>query len=240
MKLSIIIPCYNEGKTIKTNIKDKVIPFLNELDLDYEIIAVSDGSKDNTKQQIQSIKEIKSIAYTPNRGKGGAVKEGILNSSGDYILFMDADLSTDLNAMHDVIKHMGEYDCIIGSRHVKGSNIVIKQPFYRQFIGYMCRKLVNANFHFNYKDTQCGFKAFRKEYALEMAKRQIINGFAFDVEYLYFAKLNKLTTIEIPVIWENDRSTTVRVTSSSVRFLKDMKLIKKNKKNYVLGEKQNG
>lgn len=237
MKLSIIIPCYNEGKTIKENITKKVIPYLNDLDIDYEIIAVNDGSKDNTKKQIESIEGIKAISYKPNRGKGGAIKEGILNAEGEYILFMDADLSTDLSAFKDVIKYIGEYDCIIGSRHVKGSNIVIKQPLYRQFIGYMCRKLVNANFHFNYKDTQCGFKAFRKEYALEMAKRQIINGFAFDVEYLYFAKLNKLSCIEIPVIWENDRSSTVRVTSSSVRFLKDMKIIRKNKKNYLLGEK---
>lgn len=240
MKLSVIIPCYNESKNIKNNIENKIIPFFDALKIKYEIIAVNDGSKDNTREIIQSIKDIEAITYSPNRGKGGAIKEGILNSTGDYILFMDADLSTDLIAVNDVVANMGKYDFIIGSRHLKNSNLVEKQPLIRQFIGYMCRKLVNMKFHFNYKDTQCGFKAIKREYALEMANRQIINGFAFDVEYLYIAKLNNLTTIEIPVIWENDRSSTVRITSSSINFLKDMKLIKKNKKNYIFKESNNG
>lgn len=234
MKLSIVVPCYNEGKSIKKNITKKVIPYLDENGFDYELILVDDGSKDNTKKQIESIEGVKAISYKPNRGKGGAVKEGILNASGDYVLFMDADLSTDLSAFNYIKEYMGEYDFIIGSRHVKGSKIVIKQPLHRQFIGYMCRKLVNANFKFNYKDTQCGFKAIKTSIAKEIATRQIINGFAFDVEYLYFAKINKLTTIEIPVIWENDRSSTVIVTSSSIRFYKDLKVIKKNKKKYML------
>ena len=240
MKLSIIIPCYNESKNIKSNILDKVIPFLSNLDVEYEIIAVNDGSKDNTGEVIKSIEGINAISYTPNRGKGGAVKEGILNATGDYVLFMDADLSTDLSAIHDVIKHMGEYDLIIGSRHLKGSKLVQKQPLIRQFIGYMCRKLVNFKFHMHYKDTQCGFKAIRSEFAKEIATRQTITNFAFDVEYLYIARLNNLETIEIPVIWENDLSSTVKIASSSFKFLKDMSRIKKNKKNYIFKEKQNG
>lgn len=237
MKISIIIPCYNESRNIKTNVENKVIPFMEELKIDYEIIVVNDGSKDNTGDIIKDIKNIKAISYLPNRGKGGAVKEGILNAEGDYILFMDADLSTDLSAINNVISNMGKYDLIIGSRHMKDSVLVQKQPLIRQFIGYMCRKLVNMKFHMHYKDTQCGFKAIRTDYAKEFAKRQIINNFAFDVEYLYIARLNNLSAVEIPVIWENDLSSTVKITSSSLKFLKDMKLIKKNKNNYIFREK---
>ena len=119
---------------------------------------------------------------------------------------------------------------------MKDSKLVQKQPLIRQFIGYMCRKLVNMKFHMHYKDTQCGFKAIKTEYAKEFANRQIINNFAFDVEYLYIARLNNLTAVEIPVIWENDLSSTVKIASSSLKFLKDMNLIKKNKSNYIFKE----
>lgn len=235
-KISIIIPCYNEGACIKENIENKVIPFLKQHDFNYELILVDDGSKDDTKKVIESIDGIVAISYLPNRGKGGAVNEGIKAASGDYIMFMDADLSTDLNALLVVRNKCSQYDFIIGSRHLKESVLPQKQPLIRQFIGYVCRCLVNLKFHFHYKDTQCGFKAMKNEIAKDIANKQIINGFAFDVEYLYYAKLNKIPVLEIPVVWINDTSSTVKITSSSIQFLKDMKKIKKNKKNYLLSE----
>lgn len=237
MKLSIIIPCYNEESCIKENI-EKTLDYLskNLNSKDYEIIAISDGSKDNTLQIIESIPNIKGIGYTPNRGKGGAVKYGIEHASGDYILFMDADLSTALSALKDVIDNLYKYDVICGSRHHKKSVIVKKQPLSRIFIGWCCRKLVNMKFHFHLSDTQCGFKAFRTSFAKEMVERQIINGFAFDVEYLYIAFLNKQSLIEIPVVWSNDEGSTVSPIKSSLRFFKDMRIIKKNKKNYLINK----
>ncbi len=235
MKLSIVIPCYNEEKCIKENI-EKTVNYLNKvLDKnDYEIIAVSDGSKDDTLKVIESIPGIKGIGYTPNRGKGGAVKYGIEQANGDYVLFMDADLSTALSAIQDVLDNMYKYDVISGSRHHKNSVIVKKQPFTRVFIGWCCRKLVNMKFHFHLTDTQCGFKAFRTSFAKEMVKKQIVNGFAFDVEYLYIAFLNKQSLVEIPVVWSNDEGSTVSPIKSSIRFFKDMRIIKRNKNNYLL------
>lgn len=232
-KLSIIIPCYNEADCIKDNMEKKVVPFLKENKVDYELILVSDGSKDNTAEVIKNMSGIIPIAYSPNRGKGGAVKEGILNASGEFILFMDADLSTDLSAINDVIQNMDKYDFIMGSRHLKGSKLPQKQPLIRQFVGWCCRKLVNMTFHFNYKDTQCGFKAIKTDIAKDIARKQIINGFAFDVEYLYYAKLHKIKALEIPVTWINDTSSTVKVASASTQFLKDMRKMKKNKQNYL-------
>ncbi len=235
MILSVIIPCYNEGKCIKENVL-KVDNFLKTIltKEDYEIIAVSDGSKDDTLSIIESIKEIKGIGYTENKGKGGAVKYGIEHALGDYILFMDADLSTDLSAIKDVLTNINKYNAIIGSRHHKKSNIIKKQPFSRVFIGWCCRKLVNLKFHFHLTDTQCGFKAFKTSFAKKMIKKQTINGFAFDVEYLYIAYLNKQSLLEIPVTWSNDEGSTVSPIKSSIRFFKDLSLIKKNKKKYII------
>ena len=89
-------------------------------------------------------------------------------------------------------------------------------------------------FGFHYSDTQCGFKCIEGEFAQKMIQKQIINGFAFDVEYLYIAKLNKISTYEIPVIWRDDRGSTVSPLKSSIKFFKDMKKIKKNRNNYII------
>ena len=232
--LSIIIPCYNEGEAIRDNINNRVIPYLKYKNIKYELILVNDGSKDNTLDEMMTIPGVNVVSYTPNRGKGYAVKQGLIEAKGDYILFMDADLSTDLKAIEDVIQFQKDYDIIIGSRHHKASVIVKKQPFIRRFIGRGCRFLVNMKFHFHFTDTQCGFKAMNKELAKLIIEKQQIDNFAFDVEYLYIAKLNKKRIKEIPVVWENDRSSTVSPLQSSIKFFKDLKIIKKNKEKYYV------
>ena len=232
MKLSIIIPCYNESKDIAKNV-DIVKDYLKENKIDYELIVVNDGSKDNTKEVIESIPDIIPVSYEPNRGKGGAVKEGILNATGDYVLFMDADLSTDISAINQVVEIAPTCDLLIGSRHAKGSVIKKKQPLLRVFIGWCCRLLVNMKFHTHLKDTQCGFKAMRLDVAKRIIEKQLINNFAFDVEYIYIAKLNDLTIKELGITWSDDRESTVSPFKSSIKFFKDLRFIKKNKKNYL-------
>ena len=174
-----------------------------------------------------------SVSYDDNHGKGYAIRQGILASKGEYILFMDTDLSTDLSAVHTVLDNINKYDFIVGSRHLKESVIPQKQPPIRQFIGWVCRKLVNISFGFHLKDTQCGFKAIKGDIAREMSLKTIVDRFAFDVEYLYYAKLHKYSVLEIPVTWINDESSTVKIGKSSIEFLKDMSRIKENKKHYL-------
>lgn len=232
MKLSIIIPCYNESTDILAKSKI-VLKKMETLSLESELLLVNDGSKDNTKEIIQTIKGIIPCGYDINKGKGGAVKCGIENATGDYILFMDADLSTDLSAIDTLIPLLDKYDMVIGSRHHKDSKIPIKQPKKRIFIGWCCRKLVNMVFHFHYTDTQCGFKAIKIDLAKQIIQKQIINGFAFDVEYLYISHLNNKTIIEMPIIWSDDRGSTVSPIKSSIKFFKDVFKIKRNKKNYL-------
>ena len=237
-KLSIIVPCYNEGRKIRQNLEQKVLPFLKERKINFEIILVNDGSKDNTKElfSILVLENVLPLGYDDNRGKGGAVKFGIEQASGDYVLYMDADLSTDLKALDLIYSDKDNADMYVGSRHLKESVLAKKQGLVRRFIGKSCRIIVNSTFKFRFKDTQCGFKAIRTTYAKEMAQRQIINGFAFDVEYLYMAKLNNLKIKEIPVIWENDEDSKVSTFKSSIRFFKDVRIIKKNKDNYLFSK----
>ena len=232
MKLSIVVPCYNESKDIAKN-SEIIKNYLESIKQDYELILVNDGSKDNTKEVIEAIPGVKALSYEPNRGKGGAVKYGIENATGDYALFMDADLSTDLEAIDKFIKLAPNYDMVIGSRHAKDSVIKKKQPALRVFIGWCCRKLVNMKFHFKYKDTQCGFKAMRTDIAKKIVSKQVVNNFAFDVEYLYIAKLNNLSIYEMGVIWADDRGSTVSPLKSSIKFFKDLSFIKKHKKTYL-------
>ena len=232
MKLSIVVPCYNESKDIAKN-SEIIKKHLEDIKQDYELILVNDGSKDNTKEVIESIPGVKALSYEPNRGKGGAVKYGIENATGDYVLFMDADLSTDLSAIEKFLKLAPDYDMVIGSRHAKDSVIKKKQPALRVFIGWCCRRLVNMKFHFKYKDTQCGFKAMRTDVAKKIVAKQVVNNFAFDVEYLYIAKLNNLSIYEMGVIWADDRGSTVSPLKSSIKFFKDLSFIKKHKKTYL-------
>ena len=231
MKLSIIIPCYNESKDIANNV-EIVKNYLLDNKIDYELILVNDGSKDNTKEVIEAIPGVVPVSYDNNRGKGGAVKEGINHATGDYVLFMDADLSTDISAIKKVIEEAPACDLLIGSRHAKDSVIKKKQPLLRVFIGWCCRQLVNMKFHTKLKDTQCGFKAMRIDVAKKIAEKQLIDQFAFDVEYIYIAKLNNLTMKEIGVTWSDDRTSTVSPFKSSVKFFKDINRIKKNRNHY--------
>ena len=232
MKLSVVIPCYNEAKELKEK-TEIVLKKLSSLPIESELILVNDGSKDNTKDVIELIGGVKYSGYDINKGKGGAVKQGILDATGDYVLFMDADLSTDLSAIDLLLPMLETEDFVIGSRHHKESKIPIKQPLKRRFIGWCCRKIVNNKFHMKYKDTQCGFKCIKKELADKIVSKQIINGFAFDVEYLYIAKLNNVKVSEMPIIWRDDRGSTVSPLKSSIKFFKDLKVIKKNKSNYL-------
>lgn len=231
MKISFIVPCYNESEDILRKSQELLSYFQNN-NLDYELILVNDGSKDNTEEIINGIEGVTTVSYHPNHGKGYAIKEGILKATGDYVLFMDADLSTDLKCILDFLPLLDKYDMVIGSRHMKESVVPIKQPLKRRIISLGCHILVNMYFGFKYHDTQCGFKAIKTDIAKEIANRQIIDGFAFDVEYLYFMKLNGYHVLEVPVTWRDDRGSTVKKGASSA-FMKDMRKIKKNKKNYL-------
>jgi glycosyltransferase involved in cell wall biosynthesis len=235
--LSIIIPCYNEGQKLVNNIQ-KINNYLskNIPNLIYEIIVVNDGSTDNTykilESNIEKFKNTILCTYEQNKGKGGAVKEGVKKATYDWILFMDADLSTDLSAIKTVLQNTNNNKIIIGSRRHKKTVLMKKQGLLRKIVGIGCIILTNIITNLWLLDTQCGFKAVKTSLAKKIIKKQTINKWAFDVEWLYIAKVNNIKAIEIPVIWDNDEDSKVSVLSSSINFFKDLFKIIKNKNKY--------
>lgn len=237
--ISIVIPCYNESDKLYNNIC-LLDNFLSEniLNDTYEIILSNDGSKDNTLDIMNELSKkyfnIKLINNETNEGKGSAVRKGMLNASGRYVIFMDADLATDLSAINDSIKELDNgFDVVIGSRRIKGADIRIKQPIHRRFIGKSCSIITNALLHLNVEDTQCGFKCFKQEIINKVFSSQQIKGFAFDAEVLYISKLYGYSIKELPVIWRNAETTTVKAGSDSLKFFKQLFSIKSNKKFYL-------
>lgn len=244
MKVSIIIPDKNQSKTFLPNLWNVFLPYFDACGLTYDVLIVADGSNDEEwgilrKQNFPA--HVHLLDDEGLKGKGNAVKKGILSSDADYVLFFDADNATDIHVFDDFKKDLGKVDAMIASRDVKGSKYAKKQPLLRRITHFGARMVVKMKFpKLGVKDTQCGFKCFRRAVAKEMAKRQIVMGFAFDVEYLYFLSLNGFKVKEYPCTWTDDAEDSsvkgVRKTSST--FAKDLKRIKKNKARYLLSKEE--
>jgi len=208
-QLSLIIPCYNEKKRISQTLS-QIIEFLNPKNINYEIITVDDGSGDDSFQIIQKFSNVKIIKHEKNQGKGAAVKTGIINSTGEFILFTDADNSTPIEELEKFWRKRHDYDILIGSRYLPESNIKIKQPWYRNVVTFLGNKMIRLILGLKYKDTQCGFKLFKKNIAKELFNMQTINRWGFDIEILYLAKKKNYQVKEIPVTWINSADSKVK------------------------------
>jgi len=233
-KISLVIPAYNEEKLIVSSIK-KVLTYMLKNKYNFEVIVVDDGSKDKTKEKVRSIKDkhVKLLSYKPNKGKGHAVKTGMLAAKGDLLLFLDADLSTPIEEIEKFIPLTKKYDVVIASRALKESKIKVHQPFYREFIGKVFNKMVQLLAVWGIKDTQCGFKMFTRKAANMIFKRQRIYGWAFDVELLFIAKKYRLKIKEMPVTWINEGDSRVSPIKSSIQmFIQILKINLNNIKGY--------
>ena len=236
-ELSIIVPCYNEETTILNSTK-KIITYMTSTlpDVSFELILVNDGSKDQTANKIQiattDYNVVVPVIYDDNGGKGKAVREGILKAKGKYMLFMDADLSTDLSGIKSFMNEIKEFDMVIGSRRHPDSIIPKPQGTLRKLIGQSCVIITKTITRMNFNDTQCGFKGFKYELGKLLAEKQKIMGWAFDVEYLYIATIHHKTVKSIPVKWENDEDSKVSPIKSSISFFIELFKIISNKKYY--------
>jgi len=222
--LSIIIPTYNEvtriGKTL-----DVIISYLKKQSYSSEIIVSDDGSEDETLL-ITSAKlgEVQSqmIRCPKNRGKGHAVRSGVLKSSGEFILFTDADLSTPIEEVARFIEKINDYEVVIGSRSLEGSNLVERQPFWREWMGKIFNKLARMTTFKGISDSQCGFKLFRRQAALSIFQKQKMEGFSFDVEILYLAQRLGYKVLELPVTWAHSDNTRVNMISDPFKMFLDL------------------
>lgn len=225
--ISIIIAAFNEEKRIIPSLL-KIKEYLTKQDLPYEIIVVDDGSTDGTHavvtDLIKDIPYLKVIHYAPNKGKGHALRTGVLASKGDIILLSDADLSTPIEELSKLLPLINDnkYDIVIGSRALALSEILKRQPWWRQSMGKFFNKLVKALVIENFKDTQCGFKVFRGDIARSLFKEAQIDRFAYDVEILAIGKKKGCKIVEAPVRWINSPESKVDPIRDSVQMLFDL------------------
>ncbi len=228
--LSIVIPAYNEEKRLTPFIND-VLTYINKLKKEIEIIIVDDGSNDNTNQIAQEFastdKRIRIITSQENCGKGSAVKKGILNAKGSYILFIDADGATSITELDKVFPLIeNKNDIIIGSRNIKGS--LVKRNIWRRFLAFVFNLTVNAFAVSNIKDTQCGFKILQKDIAIELFTKMKENRWAFDVELLYLAQFSGYSITEIPVNWDTKEGSKLQPIKDGIKMFFAIFRIKRN------------
>jgi dolichyl-phosphate beta-glucosyltransferase len=245
MKISVVLPVKNQTAKLVSNLKSKLLPYYDSLGIDYEVLIVSDGSDEPNQNAMilamQSLpKQVKLVPYENHKGKGHNVQRGFLAATGDYVMFMDADMATDLHTLEKMLPDLGKYDAFIASRHCPGARILSKQTATRRLISSCSRKLIKDRFHFgDIHDTQCGYKLFKTSVGKLLAKKQHDDGFAFDVEYLYIMKLNGLTVKEVPCDWTDDPDSSIgHPFKTSLAFYKEMKAIKKAKASYLFNEEE--
>ncbi|MBU0612488.1 glycosyltransferase family 2 protein [Patescibacteria group bacterium] len=226
--LSLVIPVYNEEKRIKESLK-KIVSYLNDVCAEYEIIIVDDGSSDKTQDVVKEMAtdRFRIILVNENRGKGYAVKKGMLVARYEYVLFSDADLSTPIEELEKFSKHIENFDIIIGSRAMKDSNIEIHQPWFKEFLGRVGNKVIQFMLLPGIQDTQCGFKLFNKK-SLAVFEKQTINRWGFDFEILWLAKKMGFRIKEIPVRWINDFGTKVSGFSHYINTFTELLKIRWN------------
>jgi len=231
MFFSIVIPLYNEEERLPKNI-DKIFDFFNEIkNHNFEIIFVNDGSTDNTEKALEKYKnryDFKIIRYAPNRGKGYAVKQGVMTAQGDWIIFFDIDLATPLeefNNLCDFIKPGDEI--IIGSRRLKNSKIKRSESKLRTFLGHGFTKISNILVP-GVTDFTCGFKCLSNEAAKKIFIAAKIERWGFDTEILYIAKLKRIQIRQMPVTWLHDNDSRVKVFNAIASSFKELTQMKFN------------
>lgn len=219
MHLSVIIPAYNEEKRLEKTL-NSINDYLSKQNYESEILVVDNGSTDGTAGIVRmlegKVKGLKLIQGSAGQGKGFAVRKGMLEATGDYRIFTDADNSTSVNQVEKMWPEFEKgFDVVIGSRDVKGAILNPPQPFLRKIIlgdGFkLYRKIIIGLW--NIEDTQCGFKGFTKIAAENIFSKSLISGWTFDVEILILAKKMGYKIKEIPVSWVNDLDSKVKFNS---------------------------
>jgi dolichyl-phosphate beta-glucosyltransferase len=233
-RLSVVIPAFNEEARLVGTLA-RVLDYLHGRREPFEVIVVDDGSSDDTAGAARRAAAaaggaVRVVANVRNRGKGFSVRRGVEESRGEFILFSDADLSTPIEDVERLFAALleGGCDIAIGSRAMKGSDVRVHQPWYREAMGKTFNKLVRLLVLRGFRDTQCGFKLFRAPAARDIFRLQRVERFSFDVEALYLARRRGYRVAEVPVTWYNSPSSRVSIVRDSARMFLDVLRIRLN------------
>jgi dolichyl-phosphate beta-glucosyltransferase len=223
--LSVVVPAYNEedrlGQTLPL-----ILGYLQERSLEAELLVVDDGSSDATAERAGAVLRDhgRVLRIAENRGKGHAVRSGVLAARGRWVLITDADLSTPIeeHARLAAVARDRDLDGVIGSRGLPDSRIEVHQPRWREMMGRTFNVLVRRLTGLDYRDTQCGFKLLDRERTRPIFERMVIDRFAFDVELLFLCRRFGLHVEEVPVVWRDDPRSTVGPLTDAPRMLADV------------------
>ncbi len=230
--LSIVIPAYNEESRIEATL-EQVLRCVEERGWDAEVLVVEDGSKDRTATVVEGRMEryprLHLIRNTVNRGKGYSIRNGVLQSAGALVLFTDADLSAPMMEAERLVAALESgADIAIGSRWLDRSRQVVHQPLYRQFFGRWFTRVTRTVMSLPFADTQCGFKAFRREAAQVIFRLQTIERWGFDPELLFIAGKLGYRVDEVPVTWGHDERSRLSYLKDGAKMLQEMAIIRRN------------
>jgi glycosyltransferase involved in cell wall biosynthesis len=229
---SIIIPAYNEGARLGATL-DRVLAYVAEKGWDAEVLAVDDGSRDHTADLIRSYAgkdpRLHLLENPGNRGKGYSVRNGMLHAQGEVLLFSDADLSSPIEEAEKLFAALaGGADIAIGSRWLRSDLQTQRQPLYRQLFGRIFNLLLRIILGLNFKDTQCGFKAFNRKAANTIFPLQKIERWGFDPELLYLGRKFRFKIVEVPVAWAHSEGTRISPLRDGIRMFLEMLRIRWN------------
>lgn len=227
--LALVVPAFNEARRLDLTLP-KMLEYLRTHRPESELIVVDDGSTDETAQLAEKIFKshptvtARLVRSPQNRGKGHAVRQGLLATDAPIALFSDADLSTPLSELPRIVGPIeaGDYDIVFGSRALNRKLIGQRQSWQREQGGKVFNGLVRLATGLPFSDTQCGFKAFRMEAARPIIERAEIDGFGFDVELLFLAQKAGLRLLEVPVRWDHNEGSKVRLVHDSLRMLREI------------------
>jgi dolichyl-phosphate beta-glucosyltransferase len=228
--LSIIIPAYNEERRLPTTLP-QVVAFAESQDYPVEVLVVDNASTDRTSdiaREIAAEHPIVSLLYQPIRGKGAAVRKGMIEGQGEYLFICDADLAMPIEEANKFLPPiLSDYDVAIASREAPGA-VRYDEPWYRHLMGRVFNLLVRLLAVPGIQDTQCGFKCLRRETARDIFSVQKIDGWAFDVEILHIAQRRGYRLVEVPIHWYYGAGSRVSPLRDSWDMLREVFHIRRN------------
>lgn len=223
MKLSIIIPAYNEEKRIRPTLNEYASFFYNLYKKDFEILVILNACTDKTLDVVKEVskkyKEIRCIDISKKIGKGGAIIRGFKLTKGELVGFVDADNATKVKVFNDLIEKLNGFDGVVASRWIKGARINKKQPFLRRIASRAFNLIVRMLFGINISDTQCGAKLFRKKAVDAVADKLGITKWAFDIDLLYQLDKKGFKIGEIPTEWHDREESKLKIGKASLEML---------------------
>lgn len=227
-RASLVIPAFDERNRVEDCLR-AVAGWVRSRPggLDWEVVLVDDGSTDDTSELARRVAaeerlELRLVSHPENRGKGAAIRTGVLAATGDPILVSDTDLSTPLSEWSKLAERLAQHPIAIGSRAIQQELVRRRQAWHRVLLGKAGNRIIQLFAVPGIRDTQCGFKLFRGPEARDLFRRARVDRFAWDVEILYLAQRGGLAVAEVPVLWFNSPESKVRLVRDAIQTLWDV------------------